>query len=751
MDVANDIQARYEQLERRVLESNPHADTGRLRAAFEYANAHHGSQLRKSGEPYITHPIAVAEIVAELDLDMDSIISALLHDCIEDTDSTHDDIAKRFGATVANLVEGVTKLTRMQYTSKEDEQMENLRKMFMAMAKDVRVILIKLCDRLHNMRTLQYQSERKQKEKSLETMEIYAPIAHRLGMQRLKWELEDLSLQYLDPIGYKEVQQELDALTTENSEFLARMQKQIEERLAQEGIQCTVYGRLKHIYSIYRKMYAQSKTIKEIFDIYAFRVIVADVSACYNVLGCIHDMFKPVLGRFKDYISTPKPNGYQSLHTTVIGNDGIPFEVQIRTWEMHQTAEYGVAAHWKYKQGMANSKLGTEKEFEWVRKLLESQQDTDPDEFVRTLKVDMFADEVFVFTPNGDVKSLPAGATPIDFAYSIHSAVGNSMTGARVNGRIVTYDTPLKNGDIVEIITSKSAKGPSRDWMNICKSNEARNKIRQWFKKERREENIATGRAAFESELKHMGLTMAAITATPELLDTLLKRVRFNSLDELYAAIGYGGMSAQKAVARMKEEMTRQGRLERQNAERLAMQDSLAAGEAIFPAAAKPQQSGGSSNRPRHSESGIIVEGLDNCMVKFSKCCTPVPGDPVVGFITRGYGVSIHRADCPNATPEKQKAEAGRWVQVSWVESEQSSYRTSLEISAKDRDGLALDVAMALSTQKVKVNNLSARSQPDGYALVSLELSVKDRSELTGVINKLSQIPGVFLVKRAGG
>ena len=744
------IQARYERLEKRVLENNPNADTARLRAAFEYADQHHGGQLRKSGEPYITHPIAVAEIVADLGLDLDSVIAALLHDCIEDTDSTHDDIAKQFGTTVAELVEGVTKLTRMQYTSKEEEQMENLRKMFMAMAKDVRVILIKLCDRLHNMRTLEYQSERKQKEKSLETMEIYAPIAHRLGMQRLKWELEDLSLQYLDPIGYKEVQEELDELTRQNSEFLARVQRQIEERLAQEKVPCTVYGRLKHIYSVYRKMYAQSKTIKEIFDIYAFRVIVADIPACYTVLGCIHDMFKPVLGRFKDYISTPKPNGYQSLHTTVIGSEGIPFEVQIRTWDMHQTAEYGVAAHWKYKQGMANSRLGSEKEFEWVRKLLESQQDTDPDEFVRTLKVDMFADEVFVFTPNGDVKSLPAGATPIDFAYSIHSAVGNSMTGARVNGRIVTYDTPLKNGDIVEIITSKSAKGPSRDWMSICKSNEARNKIRQWFKKERREENIATGRAAFESELKHMGLSMAAITATPEILDALLKRVRFGSLDELYAAIGYGGMSAQKAVARMKEELTRMGRVERQNQERQAMQASLNAGETIFPAAAK--QPGAQAARPRHSESGIIVEGLDNCMVKFAKCCTPVPGDPVVGFITRGYGVSIHRQDCPNADPVRRKPEeAGRWVSVSWVEGEQASYRTSLEISAKDRDGLALDVAMALSTQKVKVNNLSARSEPDGYAMVFLELSVKDKQELTGVINKLSQIPGVFLVKRAGG
>ncbi len=744
MDLAH---RQYEELERHIRETNPGADLERIRAAFEYADKHHGPQLRKSGEPYIIHPIAVAEIVNELDLDQDSIVAALLHDCIEDTDSTHDEIARLFGPQVADLVEGVTKLTRMQYTSREDEQMENLRKMFMAMAKDVRVILIKLCDRLHNMRTLQYQSSAKQKEKALETMEVYAPIAHRLGMQKLKWELEDLALEYLDPVGYHDVEQALRDLTTENSEFLERMQKQIEERLNEEGVPCTVYGRLKHLYSIYRKMYAQNKTIREIFDIYAFRVMVDDIPTCYNVLGCVHDMFKPVPGRFKDYIGTPKPNGYQSIHTTVIGREAIPFEVQIRTWQMHQTAEYGVAAHWKYKQGMANEKLGTEREFEWVRKLLESQQDADPDEFVRTLRVDMFADEVFVFTPNGDVKSLPAGATPIDFAYSIHSAVGNSMTGARVNGRIVTFETPLKNGDIVEIITSKSAHGPSRDWMKICKSNEARNKIRQWFKKERREENIATGRAMFDTELKHAGLSIAAITATADLTDTLLRRVRFGSLDELYAAIGYGGMSAQKAVGRMKEELTRLGRLERQRAEAEALR-AASAGEAIFPAG-----KAGTAPRPRHSDNGIIVEGLDNCMVKFSKCCTPVPGDPVVGFITKGYGVSIHRQDCPNADPARRKPEeAGRWVKVSWADAgEDAHFRTSLEISAKDRDGLALDVAMALSAQKVRLNNISARSQPDGYAMVNLELSVKDKAELSAVINKLSAVPGVFLVRRAGG
>ena len=520
----------YQALEQKVAAYTPNLDTARLHDAFTFAYAEHQGQLRKSGEPYIIHPLAVADIVADLGLDVDSVIAALLHDCIEDTPATHEDIAKKFGPTVADLVEGVTKLTRMQYVSKEEEQMENLRKMLMAMSHDIRVILIKICDRLHNMRTMEYQSPKKQREKSLETMEIYAPIAHRLGMQKLKWELEDLSLRYLDPVGYEEIETQLAKRSSAHEEFLASVQQRIQQRMDEEGIRCTVYGRVKHIYSIYRKMYTQNKTLDEIFDLYAFRVIVDDIPECYNVLGCIHDMFNPVLGRFKDYISTPKPNMYQSLHTTVIGREGIPFEVQIRTWAMHQTAEYGVAAHWKYKQGMANVKLGTESQFEWVRKLLESQQDTDAEEFVRTLKVDLFADEVFVFTPNGDVKSLPAGATPIDFAYNIHSAVGNHMIGARVNGRMVPFDYQLENGEIVEVITSKSAKGPSRDWLNICKSNEARNKIRQWFKKERREENIVTGRAAFESELKHSKLSLAAITAE-DVLPHVLHKVRFNSLD----------------------------------------------------------------------------------------------------------------------------------------------------------------------------------------------------------------------------
>ena len=740
------LEARFQELEEK-LKNLTQEDRARVRDAFDYARSHHEGQLRKDGSPYITHPLEVAHLVAELGLDADSIMAALLHDTIEDTDATHEEVAKRFSETVADLVEGVTKLTKVKYTSTEEKQMENLRKMLMAMAQDVRVILIKICDRVHNIRTLEYQTEKKQREKALETLEIYAPIAHRLGMQRMKWEMEDQSLKFLDPIAYQEISDELDRQAKAHAAFMEHIQEEITTRLEKEGIKGTVYGRVKHVYSIYRKMYAQNKKLSEIFDLYAFRVIVDDIFTCYRVLGDIHDMYRPVLGRFKDYISTPKPNMYQSLHTTVIGREGIPFEVQIRTWQMHQTAEYGIAAHWKYKQGMANKKLGSEQDFEWVRKLLESQQDTDAEEFVRTLKVDMFADEVFVFTPNGDVKSLPAGATPIDFAYNIHSAVGNGMVGAKVNGRMVPYDTPLKNGDIVEVITSKNAKGPSRDWLKIAKSNEARNKIRQWFKRERREENIATGRALFEAELKHMKIPMTAITAE-DVLPHILHKVRFGTLDELYASIGYGGTTAVKSVARIKDELARLGRLQ---AEKAAAAAKTTAESVIVPGSTAQTPTSGQV-KPKHSDSGIIVEGLGNCLVKFAKCCTPVPGDPVIGFITRGYGVSVHRADCPNAAPEKRKPEeADRWVKVSWVESSLPNYKTALELSSKDRDGLTLDVAMALSAAKVKVNALTARSLPDGHASINIVVEVKDKEELATVINKLNNIQGVYHVARASG
>ncbi len=729
------VQEQYELLEKTVRGYNPAADFDHIRSAFEYADRCHEGQKRKSGEPYIIHPLAVAQIVAEeLKLDSESIEAALLHDVIEDTPATHEDVARMFSPTIANLVEGVSKLTRIQYATKEDEQMENLRKMLMAMSKDIRVILIKVSDRLHNMRTMEYQSPEKQKQKSLETMEIYAPISHRLGMQRIKWELEDLSLKYLDPVGYEEIITRLDAKKPEYDAFLLRTQTQMDDRLTELGIQHMVYGRIKHPYSIYRKMFNQNKSLDEIFDLFAFRVLVDTVGDCYNVLGVIHDIYKPIPGRFKDYIGTEKPNGYQSLHTTVMGPDGLPFEVQIRTWKMHEVAEYGVAAHWKYKQHGQGA--GTEGKYEWVRRLLENQEGADAEEYIHSLKVDMFADEVFVFTPNGDVQNLPAGATPIDFAYAIHSAVGNRMVGAKVNNRIVTFDHILKNGDIVEIMTSKSAKGPSRDWMKIAKSSEARSKIRQWFKKEKKEENIANGRSSFEQELKHAGLAMKDVTA-PENLPLLLKKVTYGSLEEMYAAIGYGGFTAQKAVSRMKGELLRIAR--QHQAEELMTER---AEEPLIPAPPKSVSK---------SEQGIIVEGLDNCLVKFSRCCTPVPGDEIVGFITRGYGVSVHRADCPNAAPERRAGQEGRWLKVSWGKDTNESYPTTIDVMSKDRMGLILDISTALSSTNTFVSGLNSRSTEDGFAVIRLEIRVRDGAQMKAIMNKLNQISGVLQVTRPAG
>ena len=735
------IDEQFEKLENTVREYNPGADFKRIRESYEFAKQHHGEQRRKSGELYITHPLAVAQIVAEeLHLDSESIEAALLHDVIEDTDATYDDVAKLTSPTVADLVEGVSKLTRIQYATKEDEQMENLRKMLIAMSKDIRVILIKISDRLHNMRTMEYQTPAKQKQKSLETMEIYAPIAHRLGMQRMKWELEDLSLKYLDPIGYDEIVSKLDAKRPEYDALMSRTQAQIDQRLNEMGIKHIVYGRMKHPYSIYRKMFSQNKSLDEIFDLFAFRVVVDTVSDCYNVLGVIHDLYKPILGRFKDYIGTPKPNGYQSLHTTVMGNEGIPFEVQIRTTEMHEIAEYGVAAHWKYKQNGQGA--GTEGKYEWVRRLLENQEGADAEEFIHSLKVDMFSDEVFVFTPNGDVQNLPAGATPIDFAYAIHSAVGNRMIGAKVNNRIVTLDHVLKNGDIVEILTSKNAKGPSRDWMKIAKSNEARSKIRQWFKKEKRDENIANGRSAFDAELRHCGIAMKDVL-DPEFLPVLLKKVAYPTLDDLYAAIGYGGFTAQKAVSRI------QGELQRRQQQRQQKQ-------MLAEAVAEPKEDPKPADTPKQpkavkSEQGIIVEGLDNCLVKFSKCCTPVPGDDIVGFITRGYGVSVHRADCPNASEEKRKEQPDRWIHVSWGTDTNDSYPTTIEAVCKDRLNLLLDISSALSTTKTFVLGLNTRSTEDGFAIIRIEIQIKDGAQLSTLMNKLHQISGVLQVNRPVG
>ena len=733
------VDERYQRLEDTVRAYNPTASFDKIRAAYEFAAAAHQGQLRKDGSPFVTHPLAVAQIVAEeLHLDSESIEAALLHDTIEDTAATHEDIAKQFSPTVADLVEGVSKLTRVHYTSKAQEQMENLRKMLLAMSKDIRVILIKVSDRLHNMRTMEYQTPEKQKQKSFETLEIYAPIAHRLGMQKMKWELEDLSLKYLDPVGYQEIVEALDEKAAEYDGFMASIHDQITSRLKQVGIDGYVYGRMKHPYSIYRKMYTQNKSLDDVFDLFAFRVIVDTVADCYNVLGVIHDLYKPVLGRFKDYIGTPKPNMYQSLHTTVVGESGIPFEVQIRTKEMHEVAEYGIAAHWKYKQNGQGA--GDEQNYEWVRRLLENQEGADAEDFIHSLKVDMFSDEVFVFTPQGDVINLPSGATPIDFAYNIHSAVGNHMVGAKVNGRLVQFDYRLQNGDIVEAITAKTAHGPSRDWVKIARSSNARSKIRQWFKREHRDENIVNGRASFESELKRTGVTLKELT-NEENLPGVLKKLAYNTLDDMYAAIGYGGVTSLKLIGRLREEI--QKILKQHQADRQA-EVPVEAGKPEATRPAVPTRAGG--------EQGIVVEGLDNCLVKFSKCCTPVPGDEIVGFITRGYGVSVHRRDCPNAAPERRRPEeAGRWIKVSWGTNTRESYRTALQVVAKDRLSLIMDVSTALAAIKTRVSSLNARSTPDGFTLITMDVDVSDREQLRGVIRRLEQISGVMRVTRPAG
>ena len=708
----------------------PSADMALINRAVDYANKKHAVQKRKDGSPYIIHPLAVAQIVTEMGLDQDAILGALLHDCIEDTDASHEEIERLFGPTVAELVEGVTKLTRANFSSTEQAQMENLRKMFMAMSKDIRVVLIKIADRLHNMRTMQYQSPEKQIIKCRETMDIYAPLAHRLGMQRVKWELEDTALRYLAPMEYNEITSYLQAHKEQDETFMRTIQDKITQRLTAVGIHNTTYGRIKHVYSIYRKMQAQAKTMDELYDIYAFRVIVDTIPDCYNVLGHIHDLFNLIPGRFKDYISTPKPNMYQSLHTTVIGSQGIPFEVQIRTWAMHETAEYGIAAHWKYKQGTGS---GSEKDFEWVRRLLESQQDADAEEYVQSLKIDMFDDEVFVFTPKGRIVPLPSGSTPIDFAYAIHSGVGNSMVGAKVNNRIANIDTTLNNGDICEILTSKSAKGPSRDWLNICKSNQARTKIKQWFKKEKREENILHGRASFESEMKRMGLPLSAITDS-ELEPQLLRKLSFDCWDDMYAAIGYGGLTAVKAVGRIRDDITK------------ALKAQTAEKQPVSPLRVNPDSEAVKQNR--HAVNGVIVEDIDSCMIKFAKCCTPVPGDPIVGFITKGFGVSIHRADCPNAKNRDDPKEAARWVRVRWATQEEQPFETTLELDCLTRDGLLLDVATVMTTARVRVKELVGKDLPGGRSTFTVRFEVRNVAELDAIRTKLMSIRDVVGSRR---
>ena len=710
----------------------PEEEKKSILRAYDYAYKHHEGQLRKSGEPYIMHPVAVAVNIEQMGLDAESIMAGLLHDTIEDTEASYAEVAKEFGEAVAMLVDGVTKLTQMEHTSystKEEQQMEDLRKMFIAMAKDIRVIMIKLADRLHNMRTIQFQREQKQRDISVETMEIYAPLAHRLGIQNVKWELEDRSLKILDPVGYQEISDYLEEQNHGFADFLDETKARIIEKLDQVGIKCQVKARLKSVYSIYRKLYGQNLRFSELYDLCATRVIVKSLADCYNVLGLIHDLYKPVPGRFKDYISTPKPNGYQSLHTVVIGTEGIPFEVQIRTEEMDTQAEYGIAAHWKYKNGLKGSQK--EATFAWVRQLIESQQDSDATDFIKNVKTDLFADEVYVFTPRGDVINLPKGATPIDFAYAIHSAVGNRMTGAKVNGRIVPIDCELHSGEIVDVITSKNSTGPKRDWMQIVKTNGARTKIKQWFKKERREENIEQGKAVLERELR-ANLVFDAFQS-PEMQELICSRMNVPNLEELHAGIGYGGVALSRVIAKVKDEAAR-----------------------LKAAEAKEAKLAAQAQKPRKSiaNSGVIVEGLDNCMVKFAKCCTPVPGDSIIGFVTRGFGVSVHRQDCANAKASaRNPGEDGRWLRTEWAEDEKHQYNTGIKISANNRVGLLSDVLSQLSNMKINVSELNAREDDEGRCSLYLTVTIFDREHLEFVINRLARVSGVSEVKRivAGG
>ena len=710
----------------------PEEEEKSILRAYDYAYKHHDGQMRKSGEPYIMHPVAVAVIIEQMGLDAESIMAGLLHDTIEDTEASYAEVAKEFGESVAMLVDGVTKLTQMEHTSystKEEQQMEDLRKMFIAMAKDIRVIMIKLADRLHNMRTIQFQREQKQRDISVETMEIYAPLAHRLGIQNVKWELEDRSLKILDPVGYQEISDYLEEQNHGFADFLEETKARIIEKLDQVGIKCQVKARLKSVYSIYRKLYGQNLRFSELYDLCATRVIVKSLADCYNVLGLIHDLYKPVPGRFKDYISTPKPNGYQSLHTVVIGTEGIPFEVQIRTEEMDTQAEYGIAAHWKYKNGLKGSQK--EATFAWVRQLIESQQDSDATDFIKNVKTDLFADEVYVFTPRGDVINLPKGATPIDFAYAIHSAVGNRMTGAKVNGRIVPIDCELHSGEIVDVITSKNSTGPKRDWMQIVKTNGARTKIKQWFKKERREENIEQGKAVLERELR-ANLVFDAFQS-PEMQELICSRMNVPNLEELHAGIGYGGVALSRVIAKVKDEAAR-----------------------LKAAEAKEAKLAAQAQKPRKSiaNSGVIVEGLDNCMVKFAKCCTPVPGDSIIGFVTRGFGVSVHRQDCANAKASaRNPGEDGRWLRTEWAENEKHQYNTGIKISANNRVGLLSDVLSQLSNMKINVSELNAREDDEGRCSLYLTVTIFDREHLEFVINRLARVSGVSEVKRivAGG
>ncbi len=719
-----------------ILKYNKNANLDIIGKAFNFALDAHDGQKRKSGEDYICHPVEVACILASLEMDVKAIASALLHDVVEDTGIPLEKIKQEFGEDVAIMVDGVTKLGRIQYTSKEEQHIESLRKMFLAMAKDIRVIVIKLADRLHNMRTMKSMPEDKQREKSRETMEVYAPLAHRLGMSNIKGELEDLALKYLDPVAFHEIAKSIDQKKRERDDYIDSVMNTIKNRLNEINIDGTISGRAKHFYSIYRKMYTQNKSMEEIYDLFAVRIIVHTLSDCYAVLGMVHELYKPIPMRFKDYIAMPKPNMYQSLHSTVIGPFGKPLEIQIRTWEMHTVAEKGIAAHWKYKEG-STADTDSDSKLLWVRQLLEMQKETiDEDDFMRTLKIDLFADEVFVFTPNGDVINLPAGASPIDFAFSIHSAIGYKMMGAKVNGKIVPIDHPLSNGDIVEILTSPNVHGPSRDWLKIVRTSQARNKINQWFKKERRDENIIRGKDMIEKELRRHSLSYNQLFIS-EWTAPILKRYNLNSIEDLFASIGYGGLSASKVIMKLREDYIKAAEEERR----------INAGGVVLP----PEIAYTDSKKSHASSNGIIVHGLDNCLVRLAHCCMPVPGDDIIGFITRGRGVSVHRRDCPNMSASALAEEnLTRFIDVSWENKELSSaYLIELAIEADDRPNLLLEITTSLAEIKASIKSFNARTVKGNTAIVMVALEITSTAQLELIIKKTRSIRGVYSVNRS--
>ncbi len=725
-----------EQYIEKVVKYNPNIDTEELVRAYKYAESAHVGQFRKSGEPYFIHPVQVSLILAELEMDIHTIIGSLLHDVVEDTDVTCEEIEKKFGSDVALLVDGVTKLGKIHYESKEEQQAENLRKMLLAMAKDVRVILIKLADRLHNMRTLKFMTDAKKKEKATETLEIYAPIAHRLGIFKIKWELEDLSLLYMHPEEYYDLVKKVNSKRETRLNYINNVISGLKKAVGDVNIQCEIYGRPKNFYSIYKKMYVQHKNFEEIYDLTAVRILVDSVKDCYGVLGVVHTMWTPLPGRFKDYIATPKPNMYQSLHTTLIGDQGEPFEIQIRTYEMHRIAEYGIAAHWKYKEGdeEANKNADMDSKLTWLRQMMELQGDLkDPQEFMESLKIDLFNNQVYVFTPGGQVVELPVGSTPVDFAYKIHSAVGNKCVGAKVNNRIVPLNYQLKNGQLVEIMTSKSANGPSRDWLKFIQTTQAKNRIKHWFKKERREENISNGRDMLERDIKRAGFQPSQLMK-PEWVKPLVERLSMSNIEDLYAAIGYGGIMLAQVTPKLKE------LYRKEQQERLKENEKE---EEVFEVRDERH------SKKRGTTDSVTVKGTDNLLVRFAKCCTPVPGDEIIGFITRGRGITIHRADCNNF--ERNDDTPNRFIEVSWNVEKEETFTTDIQIIAPDRKGLLGGLTILIGEANLTVTGVNAKIAKNNVAIINLTIEIPNIEKLDKLINKIRTMPDVIEVKRVKG